>query len=306
MSFTLNQGFFQLNIIDHYAVLGISLRANDKEIRKRYLKIAQKLHPDTCKAKTDAEKELAHQLLAKLVNPAYEVLSKEKNRVEHLLIVNAIGEQLAKDGGKMSINFKSSKDLFNAIDQVDLMYERLLASLSSNQYQILEDVTKIIEQISELNLVYSIVSASKKIKIQQQQKQQIKQNISNQSAIIKKISPAANNLNRAKQYLESNNYSQAVLELKEALKLDPNSSTIYALLGLAYLKQNQLGMARTYVNKAYELDPKNPLAIETKSELKKVVSNSQQTSFSKTQPKDNSSDKGGGGFFGGLFGGKKK
>jgi len=106
--------------------------------------------------------------------------------------------------------------------------------------------------------------------------------------------------------MQSNNYIQAVAELKEAIKLDPHSSTIYALLGLAYLKQNQLGMGRTYIKKAMELDPKNPLAIESKNELNKAIGGSQQTTYQKNPSQDNSGDKKGGGFFGGLFGGKKK
>ncbi len=304
MSFTLNQGLFQLNITDDYAVLGVSLKASGQEIRKRYLKIAQRLHPDTCKAKTNDEKDLANQVLAKLVNPAYEVLSKDKTRTEELIIIKAIGERLAQEGGKMSINFKSSKDLFSATEQVDLMYERLLVSLSTNQYQSLETVASKIEQISELNLVYAIISASQKIK-KQEQKQQREINSRPQQTILQKISPAANNLNRAKQYMQNNNYIQAVSELQEALKLDPDSSTIYGLLGIAYLRQNQLGMARVYIKKAYEIDPKNPVAIESKNELSKTISHSQQTTYSKTpeKPPDKS---GGGGIFGGWFGGKKK
>lgn len=304
MSFTLNQGLFQLNITDDYAVLGISLRASGQEIRKRYLKIAQRLHPDTCKAKTNDEKDLANQLLAKLVNPAYEVLSKDKTRTEELIIIKAIGERLAQEGGKMSINFKSSKDLLGATEQVDLIYERLLVSLSTNQYQSLETVASKIEQISELNLVYAIISASKKSP-KQEQKQPREINSRPQQTILQKISPAANNLNRAKQYMQNNNYIQAVSELQEALKLDPDSSTIYGLLGLAYLRQNQLGMARVYIKKAYEIDPKNPVAMECKNELSKAISHSQQTTYSK--PPEKPPDKsGGGGIFGGWFGGKKK
>ena len=77
MSFAIKQGLFKLNITDHHAILGVSLDAEPKQIRLRYLKIAQKLHPDKCRADQDKMK-LAGQILSKLVNPAYEQLSKKK------------------------------------------------------------------------------------------------------------------------------------------------------------------------------------------------------------------------------------
>jgi curved DNA-binding protein CbpA len=305
MSFKLNHGLFQLNITDYYAIIGISLRANGNEIRKRYLKIAQRLHPDTCKAKHDEEKNLANQLLSKLVNPAYEVLSKDKSRTEQLLIVNAIGQRLAEEGGKIPTHFASSKELLQAGIQFPYLYEKLLMQLALQQYQSLDDVIKKIEEISELNLVYSIIKANQELRRQQDQEVE-KENIGGSKTVIQKISPATNNVNRAKQCMQNSNYIQAILELKEALKLDPDSATVYGLLGLVYLRQKQLGMAKTYINKAYQLDPKNPIVIESKNELSKVISHSPQSSNTKTTNSGKSSDSGGGGLFGGLFGGKKK
>lgn len=46
MSFVIKNGLFHLNITDYHAILGASLDANAKEIRLKYLKIAQILHPD--------------------------------------------------------------------------------------------------------------------------------------------------------------------------------------------------------------------------------------------------------------------
>jgi curved DNA-binding protein CbpA len=307
MSFNLSRGLFQLNITDHYAILGVSLKTNTKEIRKRYLKIAQRLHPDTCKSKTDHEKHLANQLLSKLVNPAYEVLSKENSKAEHLLIITAIGERLAQEGGKMSINFASTKELLTSGFNFQYVYDKLLIQLALQQYRTLDDsVFSIIEEISELNLAYSIIQANHEKRKQQQRITETQHNnITSSKTIIQKVSPIANNLNRAKQYMQGGNYTQAVAELKEALKLEPNSSTVYGLLGMAYLRQNQVSMAKIYVKKASELDPKNPMAIQSKNELNKLIPTSKQTGYNKTT-NPGKSDQGGGGLFGGLFGGKKK
>ena len=80
MSFKFDSGLFQFDFTDHHAVLGVSVDADIKEIRKRYIKIARRLHPDSCTAESKADKERANQLLSKLVNPAYEKFSHESSR----------------------------------------------------------------------------------------------------------------------------------------------------------------------------------------------------------------------------------
>src|SRR3712207_6925717 len=62
----------------------VPVDADVKEIRKRYLDIARRLHPDTCKAASDAEKQLAGELLSKLVNPAYKILSRSEEHTSEL------------------------------------------------------------------------------------------------------------------------------------------------------------------------------------------------------------------------------
>ncbi len=60
MTFPIYQGLFQYDLMDHFAILGVSIDAEQEEIRERYLKIAYKLHPDTCRTHTPDEKEQAH------------------------------------------------------------------------------------------------------------------------------------------------------------------------------------------------------------------------------------------------------
>ena len=71
MVFPIQQGLFKFDVIDHYAILGVSVESDIATIRQRYLKIAYRLHPDTCKAETQVEKQRANELLSRLVNPAY-------------------------------------------------------------------------------------------------------------------------------------------------------------------------------------------------------------------------------------------
>ena len=82
MSFQIKQGLFKLDLMDYHAILGVPLDADVREIRLRYLKIVPKLHPDTSKIKNTEAKEKANNILARLVNPAYQALTKEKLKVE--------------------------------------------------------------------------------------------------------------------------------------------------------------------------------------------------------------------------------
>jgi len=112
--FTIENGLFKFDLTDYHAVLGLPIKAEGKEIRKRYLKIAQALHPDTCKAVSDSEKRAANQLLSKLVNPAYENLSKDQTRKEHQLVLAQIGKRLAGEANKITIGSDPARELFQA------------------------------------------------------------------------------------------------------------------------------------------------------------------------------------------------
>ena len=62
---------------DLYEVLGISKDSNESEIRKAYLKLAKKFHPDVNPGNAEAEQRF------KEVNLAYEVLKDEKKRAQY-------------------------------------------------------------------------------------------------------------------------------------------------------------------------------------------------------------------------------
>ena len=67
----LTRGLALFDCQDYYAILGIPLTADSKVIRKRYLKVARQLHPDSIGVGVD--KGVASTILSKLVNPSYEL-----------------------------------------------------------------------------------------------------------------------------------------------------------------------------------------------------------------------------------------
>lgn len=66
-----------MTYIDYYKVLGIDKKANDKDIKKAYRKMARKYHPDLNPGDKEAEKKF------KEINEANEVLSNPENRKKY-------------------------------------------------------------------------------------------------------------------------------------------------------------------------------------------------------------------------------
>ncbi len=139
MTFPISQGLFQYDLIDHFAILGVSIDAEQEEIRQRYLKIAYKLHPDTCRTYTPDEKEQAHQLLSKLVNPAYEHLSHDLSREEFRLVLAQMGKAMGRDLSKITISSEPARKLAQSSANYELVYQKILQSLAIDQYTALEN-----------------------------------------------------------------------------------------------------------------------------------------------------------------------
>jgi curved DNA-binding protein CbpA len=323
MAFPIKQGLFQFaDLIDHYAVLGAPMGADNKEIRQRYLAVARILHPDTCKLSTNTEKTRANQLLSKLVNPSWENLSKEHSRQEFRLSLTQIGRELSQNWDKVTFKSEVAQKLLQAGKKgknPELEYRSLLKPLTDQLYTSVDNVYRQIGDISELNLAYLIlvqgkISGSQETNpapvppspIQTAEPIYTTGSIStpppNASEPEKSKETATNAyIRRAQDYIEQKNYAQAVLELRDVIKIEPNNSTGHGLLGLAYLRQNQLSMARVHINTALKYNPQDSIAYKAKEELEKVDPKSQDKS-SNTSKKTQS----GGGFWG-LFGagGKK-
>jgi curved DNA-binding protein CbpA len=330
MSFTIKHGLFRANITDYHAILGVSLDADFKAIRLKYLRVAQKLHPDTCKADSE-KKKLANQILSKLVNPAYESLSNKSDFAEHQLILMQIGKRYAEKSDRMTIASESAKNLLQAENNIDRVYNQLLKELTTNQYQDIDRALTKIAVISELNLVYLMLinqrglNREEKVakrqfdpsqnqpkpqsKAQSQPKPQGTSETPKPKPPIEEPTPESrvvSYIRRAKEYITKGNFNDAVSELKDALKIDPNNSTCHALMGQAYLRQNQVTMAKVHINKAYQANPQDPIVIQSKEELEKL-SRKQQSNSHKSSSKNSDNKKSNdSGFFSGFFGPKKK
>ena len=295
MSFEMTKGLFKYDFTDQHAILGIPLDAEFSDIRKRYMKIARRLHSDTCSFEDQADKDWANQFLSKVVNPAYNKFSKDSDRKEYNLLVTAIGKRVAKEQAKMHIESEAAKQLATAKD-LEEAYKTAVNKLALKQYESVAETQDAIAQISELNMVYLLrkerlggvgVAASSPPKAV--------------TSVLPKFQPkdslADQSCRRAQGFMDSKNYAKASLELKEAIKHEPKHSKAHALLAMCYFQQNQATMAKLQVQKALASNPEEPTALEVKKKL-------EQSAASEAKSKKNEGKLGG--FFGSLFGGKKK
>ena len=113
-------------------------------------------------------------------------------------------------------------------------------------------------------------------------------------------------LRRAKEYMAKNSLNETISELRDALKLDPNNGIAHALMGQAYMKQNQLTMAKVHIQKAYAAAPKDPTVLTSKEQLEKLTQRKERRANQASSTKGKKEKSNNSGFFGGLFGSKKK
>ncbi|MEH1837229.1 MAG: J domain-containing protein [Nostoc sp.] len=316
MSFKIDRGLFKYDFIDHHAVLCVPVDADVKEIRKRYLKIARRLHPDSSFTESASQKELGNEFLSKLVNPAYEKLCGDRTRTEYILILSQIGKRLIQESTSVTLNTELARQLAQT-PNLDHFYRSAIAKIGETQYDSLEQALQVIAQVSELNLVYLMRSASKPSAALRSPAQPKVESGTPQSNTPKTTPPPPTKedliveqyVRRAQSLIDKNQFAQAKVELQEALKLEPKNSRCHSLIAMVYLKQNQLKMAKIHFDNALKLDPNDEAALQWKPKIDKALG--QQPSDHKVTSSANNGDKqpdksGSGGLFGGLFGGKKK
>ena len=307
MSFEMTKGLFKYDFTDQHAILGVPLDADYKEIRNRYLKIARRLHSDTCSFESQADKDWANQFLSKVVNPAYNKFSKESDRKEYNLLLAAIGKRVAKEQAKMQIESAAAKQLATAKDWEEA-YKTEVSKLALKQYESVKETQEAIDQISELNMVYLLrkermgggvgVAAGSPPKPVTPSTE--KTAAATPATVTppppppkREGSPAEAYCRRAQGFMDSKSYAKSILELKEGLKLDPKHSQTHALLAMSYFEQNQATMAKIEMNKALASNPEEPTALEVKKKLEQAAAKAKKGD---EKP----------GFFASLFGGKKK
>lgn len=318
MSFKIERGLFKYDFIDYHAILCVRVDADASEIRKRYLKIARRLHPDSCAKAGDEEKCLASELLSKLVNPAYEHLHHDKNHAEHNAVLFQIAKRLAQDSASVELTTDNARQLAST-PNFDGAYKSAISQVAKIQYNSLTQAVEAISQISELNLVYLMRSAGKSLKSNSSTSTTSSSTNTNTNTHAKNNSAPpqpkedpvfAGYMRRAQELIAKNQLSQARIELQDAIKIKPSSNKCHSLIGLVYMKQNQIKMAKIHFDRALQLDPKDATALEGKTKidkfLNKTAPNAGKKSTVSEKVASKSSKSESGGLFGGLFGGKKK
>lgn len=308
MSFEMTHGLFKFDFTDQHAILGVPLDAEFNDIRKRYMKIVRRLHSDTCPFEDQADKDWANQFLSKVVNPAYNMFSKEGDRKEYTLLLTAIAKRAAKEPQKPQVESATAKQLATAGNWEEL-YKTEVNKLSEKQYESVEQALEVINQISELNMVYLlrkenvILSTGGGVPTPPTSVEKDSKTVNPATSVApppppKKDSEMDKYCRRAQGFMDSKNFAKATLELREAQKREPKNSKCHAMLAMCYFQQGQATMAKLEMQKALASNPEEPMALEVKKKL-------EQPASAKTKKGD---DKPTGLFasFTNLFGGKKK
>lgn len=321
MSFEIKRGLFGFDFTDYHAVIGVSLDANLKEIRKQYLSIARRLHPDVCRLDN---KDQAQVLLSKLINPAYAKLSNERDFVDYGVLLRMTGKRLLEESQQIQVESEAARALLQlpSLDRVRSDYTRILSELAKDHYTDLALAIDQIATLSELNQVYLL----RRTQSDSGWGRPVEKASSKVSATGTPMPPPPpppktsqeslidSYYNRAESRLEKNNFASARTELQDALKLEAGNARCHALMAKVYLLQNEqkpasvnITMAKSYLAKAVKIDPHDPIVLEVRKFYNKLAARPTSGKPSKPTSKKpaKKDDKKGGGLFGGLFGGKK-
>lgn len=308
----IDQGLFKLEFADHHAVLGIPIDGDPKEARKRYLRIARRLHPDSLSAASESEKQQASELLSKLVNPAYETLSQDKLASEHAVVLRLKGQQMTQESVSVELTAEAALSLLTS-NNLDHAYTTAVKALAENQYENLDTVAATIGQISELNMVYVMRKGGAAAPARGLSSRPATTAAAPETPAAPPTNSAApaparryretileSYVNRARELEKKQDYPKAIIELREALRAFPNSASCHAQLAKLYLKSGQSTMARIHANRALEINAGDEVALNVQRQIER--------SGGSPKPRESSNTEGGkskGGLFG-LFGGKKK
>ncbi len=163
--------------VDPFALLGISVSADEKRIVKRYRQIAKQLHPDALTSAPEIQRlnqaldapthaqthtpigepldpVIAAQVIARIVNPSYQKLKHENGRQEMLSTLRLRVRHLSRTE-KLIPTFHSAQSLAHITEtEVNIFYEQALSQLAQSQFHSIETLHTHALEISQLNLVF--------------------------------------------------------------------------------------------------------------------------------------------------------
>ena len=258
---------------DPYAILGVAVTADERRIAKRYRQVAKHLHPDQQIGAEEAAREFTNSVLTRLVNPAYQRLKQDKGRAEVLATLRFKVRRLTREN-KLTTKVTQSQQLLHVDEaEVDLFYEKALTELSDEQYSSTDHFATQTEAIAELNLIYlrrkmgDPVIREKRTGLMSATSSPSSvsdapaaQPASPQSKEKAQVDYGQRHVARAKTYIASKSYAEAVQELRDAVRIEPSNSNYHTMLGQAYLLQKMNGMAKVHIRQALKLDPQNRIA----------------------------------------------
>ncbi|WP_373547622.1 molecular chaperone DnaJ [Chamaesiphon sp.] len=298
----LDRGLFQFDFTDRHAILGVSINAEGINIRERYQVVARLLHPDTAQWKTDADRQLGVQLFSRLVTHAYGKLSRPSELREQMIMLELLSKRSIEESSYLQIVDPLCQQLYQSGNDFELVYDRLLTQIVTQLYVELDRSEQIINQISELNLVYLLRKQLQSVRSTPPTATNSRISsspIKETTSIEAKASPIEGALRRAEDYVNNKNWVKAVPELREVLSVEPNNVRAHTLFGLVYLNQQQMTMAKLSINRAIQLAPRDPQANQAKQEFERVSNQQRDGSKGKVTAKKPNQ-----GIFGGIFGKK--
>ncbi|MBW4463887.1 MAG: J domain-containing protein [Pegethrix bostrychoides GSE-TBD4-15B] len=257
-----------LNLLtDPYAVLGISVAADERRVLKRYRSVAKLLHPDSLIQVDPATMALASQLLARLVNPAYQRLKQEKERAETVAMLRIRVRRMSREETGQPQSAVARRLLNLPLHKADIYYEQSVTELAEQQYQQFEQFESITAQLSELHLAYlrlkmgePVIREKRTGIVAAPQAKPIQFAPGHDGQVS--VNYAQRHYYRAQEYAKKATWLRVVAELRDAIVLEPDRAEYHSLLAQAYLMQNLTGMAKVHFRQALKFNPRDPLAIQ--------------------------------------------
>ncbi|MEN9233909.1 MAG: DnaJ domain-containing protein [Gloeomargarita sp. DG02_4_bins_56] len=276
MDLSIQQGLGRYQQTDYHAILGVPLDAGPQDIRRRYMRVARALHPDTTSHMNEEDRQLAAQILSRLVNPAYEKLFNDKIRAEHNLILKMIGQRVAQE----TLPFETeAANLLQRQSDPETYYRQTLEQLNQRQFTVPHETMQVINEISELNLAMLRWQYAGNTVAYVRPTPAATPDASPAPAATP-AAPAAEPsrpsfldqfYNRAEELVRMKDYPGALRELDDALKLDSGDARCLSLKGYVYLQTNQLKMAKIHFERALKRDAGNARASQGLEVVEKML-----------------------------------